>query len=56
MNEIHYEHQLNYNGSYWVMKVHPCGYREFIIDLGAVSVRRAADYIDMLNYDLENGL
>lgn len=54
MTKFHYESQRNYDGDVWVMKVFPCGYREFIENIGEVSFRRESDYIDALNYELEN--
>ena len=56
MREPYFDWQISGNEEFWIMKVHPCGWREFITNLGLVSYRRAQDRIDQLNYELENNL
>jgi|VirMetMinimDraft_7_1064189.scaffolds.fasta_scaffold686347_1 hypothetical protein len=56
MREPYFDWQIGNDGDFWVMKVHPCGWREFIDNIGSVSYRRAQDCIDQLNYELENSL
>ena len=54
MREPYFEWQVGNNGDFWIMKVHPCGWREFIDNIGLVCSWEAQEYIDQLNYKQEN--